>query len=79
VRWAFPAAAHPARVVVIGFAAAVLIGSVLLALPVAAEDGAPTPWITALFTATSAVCVTGLVVVDTPTHWSSFGEAVCSG
>ena len=79
MRWAFPAAAHPARVVVIGFAAAVLIGSVLLALPVAAEDGAPTPWITALFTATSAVCVTGLVVVDTPTHWSSFGEAVVLG
>ncbi|MFE6286503.1 TrkH family potassium uptake protein [Streptomyces sp. NPDC057877] len=68
--------AHPARTVVTGFAAVVLIGTVLLTLPVASEDGSPTGLVTALFTATSAVCVTGLVVVDTGTYWSAFGEGV---
>ncbi|GAB2635110.1 potassium transporter TrkG [Kribbella swartbergensis] len=55
------------------------IGCVLLMLPISAHSGEPTALIPALFTAVSAVCVTGLVVVDTPTHWSGFGEAVILG
>jgi potassium uptake TrkH family protein len=67
---------HPAQLVVLAFAAAVLVGTLLLLLPVAraGDDGAS--FLTALFTATSAVCVTGLVVVDTPTYWSPTGQAV---
>lgn len=60
----------------LGFLATILVGSALLSLPFATGDGAPAPYVTALFTATSAVCVTGLVVVDTGTYWSPFGQAV---
>lgn len=67
---------HPAQAVVVAFAVAVLVGAALLALPVATESGQGAALLTALFTAVSAVCVTGLVVVDTPTYWSGFGEAV---
>ncbi|MET9430831.1 MULTISPECIES: potassium transporter TrkG [unclassified Streptomyces] len=67
---------HPARTVVVAFAVAVLAGTALLALPPATQDGHATDAVTALFTATSAVCVTGLVVVDTGTYWSGFGEGV---
>ncbi|MEU4571277.1 potassium transporter TrkG [Nonomuraea sp. NPDC023979] len=67
---------HPAQVIVTGFAAVVLLGTGLLMLPVAAESGESTDWVTALFTATSAACVTGLAVVDTASHWSAFGEVV---
>jgi trk system potassium uptake protein TrkH len=67
---------HPIRVVVIGFAGAIAVGTLLLSLPFAAADGRPADLMTALFTATSAVCVTGLVVVDTGTHWSGFGQGV---
>ncbi len=63
-------------VIAYGFAAIILIGTLLLMLPVSAADGiAPHPT-TALFTATSSVCVTGLTVVDTNDYWSSFGEGV---
>jgi potassium uptake TrkH family protein len=65
---------HPAQFVVAAFAAAVVVGTVLLALPVAAEGGTAASLTTALFTATSAVCVTGLTVVDTAGYWSGFGE-----
>jgi len=67
---------HPAQLVVLAFALAILVGTLLLLLPVAraGEDGAS--FLTALFTATSAVCVTGLVVVDTPTYWSHTGQVV---
>jgi trk system potassium uptake protein len=65
---------RPAAAVVAGFAVAVAIGTVVLMLPVAAESGTSAGFVTALFTAVSSVCVTGLVVVDTPTYWSSFGE-----
>ncbi|MCC9706658.1 TrkH family potassium uptake protein [Streptomyces sp. MNU76] len=68
--------AHPARTVVLAFAAAIALGTGLLALPLAAEDGTATGLVTALFTSTSAVCVTGLAVVDTGTYWSGFGEGV---
>ena len=67
---------HPAQVGVLAFAVAVLVVTVLLMLPVAAEPGQTTTFRQALFTATSAVCVTGLAVVDTPDHWSGFGEIV---
>ncbi|MBK1785014.1 TrkH family potassium uptake protein [Prauserella sp. ASG 168] len=60
----------------LAFAAVVALGTALLSLPAATTTGEPAELVTALFTATSAVCVTGLVVVDTPTHWSTFGEVV---
>ncbi|MFC3897072.1 TrkH family potassium uptake protein [Lentzea rhizosphaerae] len=71
-----PSLRHPARVVVLAFAVAALIGTALLMLPMATESGAGSDPVAALFTAVSAICVTGLVVVDTPTHWSTFGEVV---
>ncbi|MEV4166689.1 TrkH family potassium uptake protein [Nonomuraea dietziae] len=67
---------HPAQFVATGFGAAVLIGAALLTMPIATTSGESAGWLTALFTATSAVCVTGLVVVDTAAHWSVFGEVV---
>jgi trk system potassium uptake protein TrkH len=70
---------RPASAVVAGFAAAVAVGTVLLMLPVAAESGTSTQLVTALFTAVSSVCVTGLIVVDTPTYWSTFGELMILG
>ena len=66
----------PARSVVLAFVAAILVGTLLLRLPYAHAAGADHGWLTALFTATSAVCVTGLVVVDTGTAWSPFGQLV---
>lgn len=74
-----PSAARPARAVLLGFGLAVVLGTVLLMLPVATERGASTDFVSALFTATSAVCITGLAVVDTGTHWSTFGEIVILG
>jgi len=67
---------HPTQVLVLGFASVILIGAILLNLPIASKDGESIGFISALFTATSAVCVTGLVVVDTATHWSTFGQIV---
>lgn len=67
---------HPARLLVVVFSGAILAGTVLLSLPLAAQGGGWTDPLTALFTATSAVCVTGLVVEDTPTYWSGFGQGV---
>lgn len=65
----------PPQVLVIGFAAIIIIGMVLLSLPIAAAPGAPRASMTdSLFTATSAVCVTGLIVRDTATGWSTFGQ-----
>jgi trk system potassium uptake protein TrkH len=65
----------PGQVVALSFAATILIGSVLLTLPIASRQGR-LPYLDALFTATSAVCVTGLVVVDTYTQFSAFGQVV---
>lgn len=70
---------HPARLIATAYAAGTLVGTLLLASPFASESGQWTSWVTALFTATSAICVTGLVVVDTATHWSVFGEVVILG
>jgi trk system potassium uptake protein TrkH len=69
-------AVSPAQTILLGFASIMVVGGILLSLPVAAADGRPTPFIDALFTATSATAVTGLVVVDTATHWSLFGQLV---
>ena len=71
--------APPGRAVVTGIAVAVTVSAVLLSLPVATESGQGTDPLAALFTATSAVCVTGLIVLDTPTHFSTFGELVVLG
>ncbi len=65
----------PPQVLVLGFALAILTGTLLLSLPLAVRDGKP-DLLTAAFTATSAVCVTGLVVVDTADHWTLFGQLV---
>ncbi|EST26285.1 hypothetical protein N566_24065 [Streptomycetaceae bacterium MP113-05] len=67
---------HPTQVIAVAFATAVIIGSGLLSLPVATESGERADFLDALFTSTSAVCVTGLIVVDTPGYWSTFGEVV---
>jgi len=61
-------------VLIVGFAILIAIGAVVLALPISSADGAWTDPLVALFTATSAVCVTGLIVVDTGTYWSGFGH-----
>lgn len=67
---------QPTQIMVIGFATVVLIGGLLLNLPIATQSGESIGLLDALFTATSAVCVTGLVVVDTATYWSGFGQGV---
>jgi trk system potassium uptake protein TrkH len=66
----------PALVLILGFAAMIAIGTFLLVLPISSASRTWTPPVDALFTATSAVCVTGLVVVDTASHWSGFGHVV---
>lgn len=67
---------HPARTILISFLMVILLGSVLLQLPIAAADGNGLSFINALFTSTSAVCVTGLIVVDTATVFTLFGRLV---
>jgi trk system potassium uptake protein TrkH len=64
----------PAMVLLAGFAAVIAIGTAILMLPLSSADGTWTRPLDALFTATSAVCVTGLVVLDTGTYWSPFGH-----
>lgn len=66
----------PPQILVLGFAAIILAGSFLLMLPISSVSGDTLPWIDAFFTATSATCVTGLVVVDTGTYFSTFGQVV---
>jgi trk system potassium uptake protein len=67
---------HPGRVIAGAFAVAVAFGTALLSLPIATAEPGRADFLTALFHATSAVCVTGLVTVDTGTYWSGFGQAV---
>jgi len=67
------------QIIILGFAAAILTGCFLLMLPIATLDGKGARFTDALFTATSAVCVTGLIVRDTATYWSMFGQAVILG
>ncbi|MBI4328739.1 MAG: Trk family potassium uptake protein [Chloroflexi bacterium] len=66
----------PAWWLLITFAVIILVGTLLLMLPFARSGPGSTPLLTALFTATSALCVTGLTVVDTREHWSVFGQAI---
>jgi trk system potassium uptake protein len=66
----------PPKALVLGFIAIIAVGTVLLSLPAASADGQPLHWLDALFTATSALCVTGLAVVDTGTRFSLFGHVV---
>ena len=67
---------RPGRLIVLVFLGIILLGAGLLCLPAAARSGRPTPFLTSLFTATSATCVTGLIRVDTGTHWTMFGQVV---
>lgn len=69
------AVSYPKRVA-LGFLLLILLGAGLLCLPIASKSGEATPFLTSLFTATSATCVTGLVLVDTYLHWSLFGQLV---
>ena len=69
-------AMKPGRLIVLVFLGIILLGAGLLCLPAASRSGQPTDFLTSLFTATSATCVTGLIRVDTGTHWSMFGQAV---
>lgn len=66
----------PAQIITLGFILLILAGTLLLMLPFAARSGQATPFGDALFTATSATCVTGLVINDTYTYWSPFGQVV---
>ncbi len=67
---------HGTRLVAMSFAIIILLGTLLLSLPVATQSGESAGFLTALFTATSATCVTGLVLVDTALTWSFFGQLV---
>ncbi len=64
------------RSIILGFLCIILIGALLLMLPIATKDGQETTFLGALFTAVSSTCVTGLVVYDTYTHWTLFGQLV---
>lgn len=64
------------QLIAFGFFFLIMTGTFLLMLPISSRDGTFTPFMTALFTATSASCVTGLILVDTFTHWSFFGQLV---
>jgi len=66
----------PPQILAFGFACIILLGTFLLQLPISTEEGVRTPFLDALFTATSATSVTGLVVLDSGTYWSTFGEIV---
>ena len=64
------------QIIIIGFLFVILTGSILLTSPISTQSGEATSFKDALFTATSATCVTGLVIYDTATYWSTFGQAV---
>ena len=64
------------RTIIFGFAAMIIVGTLLLMLPFSSKSGTVTPFLDCLFTATSSSCVTGLIVHDTATHWSLFGQIV---
>ena len=69
----------PGRLIALGFAAVILIGSALLMLPISIRPGVEVAYIDALFTSTSAVCVTGLIAVDAYDNFTVFGQAVLAG
>lgn len=67
---------HPAQVIVFAYGLALMLGTAALMLPAARVGPGRASFVEAVFTATSAVCITGLIVVDTPTYWTSFGHVV---
>ena len=67
---------NPMQILSLGFLAIILVGGILLSLPISSSTGEYTSFIDAVFTSTSAVCVTGLITVDTGTHWNLFGKTV---
>ena len=64
------------QIIILGFLSVIILGSILLMLPIATRDGKGAVFSDALLTATSTVCVTGLVIHDTATYWSMFGQSV---
>ena len=64
------------RTIIFGFLSVILVGTLLLMLPISSNTGQTTPFVDCLFTATSSTCVTGLIVYDTATHWSFFGQLI---
>ena len=64
------------QILALGFLGVILVGALILTLPISTTKGESTNFLDALFTATSAVCVTGLIVVDTGTYWNAFGQTV---
>lgn len=64
------------QIIILGFSGVILLGALILMLPISSQSRQVTPFWDTLFTATSAVCVTGLVVYDTATYWSAFGQSV---
>ena len=64
------------QIIILGFAGVIVLGALLLMLPISTQNGAVTPFSKTLFTATSAVCVTGLVVFDTASYWCGFGQLI---
>ncbi len=64
------------QMIIIGFAAVILLGTLLLMLPISSKSGTVAPFLDCFLTSTSAVCVTGLVVYDTAVHWTVFGQTV---
>lgn len=76
-RWPFKI--HPIQFITLGFGGIILIGSLLLTLPMFTNSGEGTPFIDALFTATSATCVTGLTTLTTSEHWNMGGQLIILG
>ncbi|WP_330616132.1 TrkH family potassium uptake protein [Romboutsia sp. 13368] len=66
----------PTQIMVIGYAIIILVGAILLSMPISTQNGESIGFLDSLFTSTSAVCVTGLVAVDTATYWSFFGQLI---
>lgn len=64
------------QIIILGFLGVILLGTLLLMLPLSSRTGESTPFLEALFTSTSSVCVTGLIVQDTGTYWSEFGQVI---
>ena len=64
------------QIIILSFAGVILFGALILMLPISSAAGIVTPFHSAIFTSTSAVCVTGLVVLDTGSYWSPLGQAV---
>ncbi len=71
-----PLRLSPLHIIPLSFLLAILVGTLLLLIPAASAEGAETDFLTALFTSTTSVCVTGLVVVDTYAHWSLLGQVI---